>query len=203
MWADDDASNADTVLGSIPHWRLVPFDNNLGQRNVAPVPGGGDSDALVASFEGRAFTVINPYDKSVVVDLETVMPAELRTRGWRIHYPSPGGARCRLGPLARQRVTMDLVPGAGFSPSDLPTDGADLAVEVSVDKQLVGGMTYRVDPKLKNVPVERGPKGGRGKDCLGSARALLDCLGLPSDGVESACLRKVPVDITFRDKDCC
>jgi len=35
--ADDDLSNADTVLGDIPHWRLVPFDNNIAQRNVSRI----------------------------------------------------------------------------------------------------------------------------------------------------------------------
>jgi hypothetical protein len=33
--ATGDPSNADTVNGPLPHWRLVPFDNNLAQRNVA------------------------------------------------------------------------------------------------------------------------------------------------------------------------
>jgi hypothetical protein len=32
--ATGDPSNADTVNGPLPHWRLVPFDNNLAQRNV-------------------------------------------------------------------------------------------------------------------------------------------------------------------------
>jgi hypothetical protein len=32
--ATGDASNADTIVGSIAHWRLIPFDNNLAQRDV-------------------------------------------------------------------------------------------------------------------------------------------------------------------------
>ena len=32
--ATGDASNADTVNGPLPHWRLVPFDNNISQRDV-------------------------------------------------------------------------------------------------------------------------------------------------------------------------
>src|SRR5215475_1108781 len=32
--ATGDASNADTVNGPISHWRLIPFDNNLAQRDV-------------------------------------------------------------------------------------------------------------------------------------------------------------------------
>jgi hypothetical protein len=98
---------------------------------------------------------------------------------------------------------MNLVPGAGFKASDLPTGGADLTVAVSVDKRLVGGMTYRVDPKLSHVPVERRPEEGHGKECEKAASDLLDCLGLPSNGVDSACVRKVTVDIRFRSKDCC
>src|SRR5206468_10985081 len=49
--ADGDISNADastglpSAIGPTPHWLLVPFDNNMGQRNVAPVAGGGGLSA--------------------------------------------------------------------------------------------------------------------------------------------------------------
>ena len=38
-----DASNIDNFTGteSIQEWRLVPHDNNIGQRNVSVVPGAG------------------------------------------------------------------------------------------------------------------------------------------------------------------
>ena len=45
--ADGDFSNIDPrtffpcATGPTPEWQLVPFDNNLGQRNVAPVAGSG------------------------------------------------------------------------------------------------------------------------------------------------------------------
>ena len=32
--ATGDTSNADTISGPIPHWRLIPFDNNLAQRDI-------------------------------------------------------------------------------------------------------------------------------------------------------------------------
>jgi zinc metalloprotease ZmpB len=35
--ATGDPSNADTVNGPLVHWRLVPFDNNLAQRDLTPV----------------------------------------------------------------------------------------------------------------------------------------------------------------------
>lgn len=35
--ATGDPSNADTVTGPIEHWRLIPFDNNVAQRNMSVV----------------------------------------------------------------------------------------------------------------------------------------------------------------------
>lgn len=49
--APGDLCNADTVTGAIPHWRLVPFDNNLAQRNVSPTPG-------AVSTVGRAVSTV-------------------------------------------------------------------------------------------------------------------------------------------------
>ena len=41
--ATGDPCNIDgRVVGPIPEWRLVPHDNNIGQRNVAPVASGID-----------------------------------------------------------------------------------------------------------------------------------------------------------------
>lgn len=50
-----DLSNADTVNGPIPHWQLVPFDNNLAQRLVSPTAGAGAvSTARVVGGTTRA-----------------------------------------------------------------------------------------------------------------------------------------------------
>jgi zinc metalloprotease ZmpB len=57
----DPASGLPCAAGPTPHWRLVPFDNNIGQRNVAPVAGGGGVTGLMASFGPRHFWVNNPY----------------------------------------------------------------------------------------------------------------------------------------------
>ena len=72
------------------------------------------------------------------------------------------------------------------------------------DGLLLGGMTYHIDPKLKKPLPERGD-GGKdhcGTQCEEASSALLDCMGLPSKGVKNARLRKVTIDITFRDDDC-
>jgi hypothetical protein len=71
--ATGDASNVDHIAAgdSIPEWRLVPNDNNIGQRNVAPVPGAGTS-GLVAEFERRGFGGRGlPRDPAEPVDPET------------------------------------------------------------------------------------------------------------------------------------
>ncbi|MGH3672742.1 MAG: hypothetical protein ACRDSH_19280, partial [Pseudonocardiaceae bacterium] len=48
-------SNADTINGPIPHWRLVPFDNNLAHRLVSTTAGAGAvSTARVAGGTTRA-----------------------------------------------------------------------------------------------------------------------------------------------------
>jgi zinc metalloprotease ZmpB len=53
--ATGDASNADTISGPIAHWRLVPFDNNLAQRDVTAQPADaceqmGDLAAYIATL---------------------------------------------------------------------------------------------------------------------------------------------------------
>ena len=61
--ATGDASNVNNIApgDSIPEWRLVPHDNNIGQRNVAPVPGGGTS-GLAEEFNGLSFELKKPAD---------------------------------------------------------------------------------------------------------------------------------------------
>ena len=58
--ADGDPGNDTTVANSIPHSRFVPFDNNIGQRNVAPVAAGGGGGGLTSSFADRQFLVQQP-----------------------------------------------------------------------------------------------------------------------------------------------
>lgn len=200
--ADGDASNADTVDGSIPHWRLVPFDNNIAQRNLAPVPG-GDSDALDIAMSRRPIWVHNPEDRTVTVQIDALLPRVLRTNGWKLRVLSRGGERFQLGPRAERKVVVELDPGGAFSPGEVPAAGADINVDVSVDRRLVGGMTYRLDRDMTRVPTEHPSDGpSAAEECSTSAEELLRCLDLPSEGVCSARLRKVTVDITFERDEC-
>jgi zinc metalloprotease ZmpB len=61
-----DTSNVDNIAAgdSIPEWRVVPNDNNIGQRNVYPVSGGGAS-GLTADFNRLSFELKNPIYPSL------------------------------------------------------------------------------------------------------------------------------------------
>lgn len=203
--ADGDASNADTVNGPIPHWRLVPFDNNIGQRNVSPEVGSGDTDALVSSLTRRAFWVNNPYDKTVNIEVEANLPAILKNKNWKIKFHNPGANKFKLGPKDERKIVFSLIAGAAFSGSELKPSGEALDIQTMTDGLLLGGMTYHIDPKLKEKLPERGGDGGKGpcgSKCDEASAKLLSCMGLPSSGVKGAKLRKVTIDITFRDDDC-
>ena len=90
--AEGDRSNGDLATGfpcargPTPHWRLVPFDNNIAQRNVAPVTG-GRSSGLMAEFKNRRFMVANPTDQPIKIQIEVTLPKFLQELGWRAVFP--------------------------------------------------------------------------------------------------------------------
>ena len=206
--ATGDLSNADALsglpcaAGPTPHWWLVPFDNNLGQRNVAPVAGGGGIKGLVGSLQGRHFWANNPYDHAAQVQLEVVMPEFLSERGWRLGFLNPGGAKFTLGPLASREVVLSVQPGRDFAPGDVPLDvGATMIkIRTLLDGIIVGGMSYQVDPALRRPPRER-PRRARREESEELAEKLLESIGLADREVESVRLRKVTIDIEVEDEE--
>jgi hypothetical protein len=167
--ADGDLPNTDPstllpcAIGPTPHWHLVPFDNNIGQRNVAPVAGGGGIKGLVACFHDRSFTALNPFDRSVRIRLEAVLPDFLTRRGWSVRFLSAGehslpphdDCTFSLPPRGHGAVVFTLLPGADFTGSDVPAGiAAFIEIRSRVDGLLIGGMSYEVDPSLKGPPRE-------------------------------------------------
>src|SRR5262249_10416914 len=118
--ADGDPSNVGNIAAgdSIPEWRLVSNDNNIGQRNVFPVSGGGTS-GLMNSFGRVEFRLKNPHQKEARMEVRAVLPAFLQRRGWKVGFPSPGGAAFPLGAGESRTVGVRLLPGQDFTPADV------------------------------------------------------------------------------------
>lgn len=192
--ADGDESNADTVNGDIPHWRLVPFDNNIAQRNVSPEE--PDADGLTASLTGRSFWVNNPYDRSVTVELETFLPDFLRKKEWDVVFKNPGGARFTVGPRGEKKVTFSIKRGAKFKKSELSAHGEQIDIHTTIAGRVVGGMTYVIDPRLKKRLPETVPGAGNEK-CIAKAQELVECLGVKGHKVVSVTLKNATLEITF------
>jgi hypothetical protein len=64
---------------------------------------------------------------------------------------------------------------------------------------LIGGMTYYIDPDLKEPS---GGTRGAGRDCRDAAQKLLDCLKVGGD-VKDVCVKKVTLDVEMNRKCGC
>lgn len=203
----EDVSNVNnfTAGDSIPHWRLVPNDNNIAQRNVAPQPGGGGLKVLAEALRQKQFWVSNPFNTLGAVELHAELPQILVKKGWKIRLLNPGGEYFTLAPRTAKHITFTLVPGADFLPAELQ-GGQDFTISTRINGILVGGMTYHIDPQITQVPRERldAEKPDFKKKCSRAAHKLLDCLDidLPVGKVKRACIKKITVDIEL-DDDCC
>jgi hypothetical protein len=91
--AAGDPSNTDNFAAgeSIEEWRLVPNDNNIGQRNVVPVMS-ATSKKLLAGFDRMGFLLKNPFRKRARMSVSAELPAFLAEHNWRIAFTNAG--RC-------------------------------------------------------------------------------------------------------------
>lgn len=142
--ATDDPGNDTTITGTIPEHRLVPFDNNIGQRNVNPVlPSLRD---LIKLLRKHLIWIRNPFKKPVVCLIEIEMPRFLRRLGWSMPVISEGRAKFELGPRERREVILAIDPGQEFSVDEAKRAIAqrdnEIHVRTYLDGELSGGMTY-------------------------------------------------------------
>jgi hypothetical protein len=142
--APEDLSNIDnfTATDSMEEWRLVPNDNNIGQRNVSPIAS-ATSMRLRAEFERQGFHIKNPFRKRARITLGAVLPAFLARRDWRIAFTNPGADSFTLEPSGDREVLMRMLPGRDFTADDMD-EAKDpvIRVEARADGILVGGMSY-------------------------------------------------------------
>lgn len=204
--ATGDPANDATINGSVPHSRFVPFDNNIGQRNVAPVPGGGGLRALVEALRHRRFRVRNPYPWPLRITLDAELPDLLRERGWSLTWEHAGAGAFTLAARESRVVQFSLEPGEDFTPEQARIAQAEIVILTLGDDKVEGGMTYRIDHGMIHPPREVAePSDDRGRDedcqdpCSDAGRELLECLDLPTKGLAGARLRTITVDLDFRD----
>ncbi|MCB0587430.1 MAG: hypothetical protein KDD06_19200, partial [Phaeodactylibacter sp.] len=148
--ADGDPSNTNNITGAqtIPHWRLVPFDNNIAQRNVAPVPGGGGFAELVRAFIRRRFWFTNPYLLPGKARLEPKLPDILVKKGWKVKFLNAGGERFSLGAKEQKEIIFTLEAGEDFTPQELG-GVQEFTIYAYVNDFPIGGMSYHIDPGMK------------------------------------------------------
>ncbi len=197
-----DPSNIDNFTGteSIQEWRLVPHDNNVGQRNVTVLPGAGGGEALMASLNGAFFMAGNNLNRRAGMELHVEMPAVLARAGWQLQFDGIADNKFPLKAGEKRRIQLNLKKGTEFTKADIE-GSADRMITVSLlaDGLLLGGMSYYVDPTLDK------PSGGKQpteRACDNAAQKLLDCLKISGgEKVKKVCVKKVSVDIEL-DNNC-
>lgn len=199
--ATGDPSNIQnfTAGETIAEWRLVPHDNNVGQRNVTLVPGGGGMEGLLSGLHEHVFYAGNTFRRKATMELKATLPEVLAKNGWRIQFKDITGNKFELQPGEKRRIVIDLVPGAQFTKDQIhDTLDRDIAVLLYANDMLMGGMTYRLDPEMKE-PVNQ-PDNGKSK-CIDKANDLVKCLNLGDNKVKKVCVTKISLDIEM-DNDC-
>lgn len=202
--ATGDPSNVDNFTAGevVEDWRLVPNDNNVAQRNVTLVPGGGGLQGLMAGLHGKGFWAGNPGRTSATIAVSVALPPLLARRGWRIGLRDLPADGARLKAREQRLVTFHVHAGAPFTRADATaTTERDIVVTATADGAIIGGMVYRIDPELDMPFNDRTPEDKK-EGCRDKAKQLLDCLNLPGGKVKRVRVRKVAIDVEMEDDDC-
>jgi len=199
--AAGDASNVDNIgaADTIPEWRLVPNDNNVGQRNVAPVPGSGTS-GLTAEFDGLEFELKNPLTATANMRAAATLPPLLAERGWTMEFLNRGGSSFTLRPGESRDVIMRLVPGEPFGKSDVENAaGKTIRLLGYAGERLIGGLSYVLDPDITQPNRPAHGNGHERDECASTAQALVECLSLRHEDVRRIRVRRINLDIEFEE----
>ncbi len=167
--ADGDPGNDTTINGTIAESRLVPNDNNIGQRNVHPV--NPSFRLLVEWWREHLIWVRNPFRKSVVCYIDVTLPKFMQKYGWKVRVISEGGQKFEMEGRGRRKIAFQMEPGKEFSDDivrrAIAEGDHEIRIETYLDGEISGGMTYPLsfdagkeeDPDCKEDP----DRGGGGK----------------------------------------
>jgi hypothetical protein len=143
--ATGDPSNVDLLSpGEIfADWRLVPNDNNVGQRNVY-FPDGGLDEGGLKDLNEKGFWIGNPGRKAAIITVDIALPTVLKRAGWQMSahkFPKEG---MRLKPGERRLVTFDVKAGSPLDREVLAkAKQLDVVVTARSNGGIIGGMIYR------------------------------------------------------------
>lgn len=142
--ADGDPGNDTMITGTIPENRFVPFDNNIGQRNVNPVH--PSLRWLVRLFREHILIVRNPYRVVKVANIDVQLPVFMRRLGWEMRVVSEGGGKFEIGPRERRKIVLQIDPGEELKPEyvkrAMEQGDAEIVMRTFLDGELTGGMSY-------------------------------------------------------------
>jgi zinc metalloprotease ZmpB len=131
---------------SIPEWRLVPHDNNIGLRSVFSVERSG-SETPRAAFDGLRLHVKNPHRTRAHMVIKPTLPPLLAERGWQLKFIGQGGGTFSLPPSAGRDVVMRLKAGKKLAARQIKNARSrKIHVRVFADDILVGGTSFALAP---------------------------------------------------------
>jgi hypothetical protein len=127
------------------------------------------------------------------------LPSLLTRLGWRLELVGVGDGFV-LASGAKREVFIRLRPGKSFTRDAVEaTKDRDIRIDVLANDNLVGGMTYRLDPDLSR-PWNVGRPSDQG--CLTEAQRLAECLGIKQE-IGAVCVEKIVVSRKVKKDDCC
>lgn len=192
-----DPSNVDhfTAGEVIPEWRLVPNDNNVAQRNVYPVAGGGGGEGLHASLDGRPLWIGNPNPRKAMITVDVHMPKFLGS-DWGIQFKGIERNRFPLRPGEKRMLVVSPVYGGEFSAGDVEKAGEDrdIVITVRANDSIIGGMTYRLDPAIE-WPFDPTRGYAEEPEKRDAAKKLLDTLAIGDKKVANVRVKRISLDI--------
>lgn len=197
---DGDPSNVDnfTAGDSIEEWRLVPNDNNIGQRNVNPAPG-GESKALAEALTGKIFYAGNPFRRKADMQLTVELPNVLKQKGWELKFQGlSSDNRFTLAAGQKREIKLEMIAGQPFTADEVRASDRMIRVYTMANGIVMGGMSYELDPDMTKAPSVGDHAAN---DCKDTAGDLLKCLNLGDNKVKKVCVKKVSVDIEL-DNGC-
>lgn len=140
--AHGDGSNIDHFEKheKIPEWRLVPHDNNIGQRAMFAIE--ASTESLLAAFDGLRIAVKNPHNEPARMVIKPVLPPLLANRGWRVKLAKAVARSFPLAAQASRNVAIRLQRGRKFTAGQVRrARDREICIDVFADDIRVGGMT--------------------------------------------------------------